>query len=76
MIILRYFDAIYNDKVNRMMFDEEDKPIKQNFVNLEPLSLNELEKYIVELNQEIDRTQDEIKRKKSHMDAASSIFKS
>ncbi len=57
------------------MFDEEDKPIKQNFINLEPLSLNELEKYIVELNQEINRTQDEIKRKKHHMDAASSIFK-
>lgn len=57
------------------MFDEEDKPIKQNFVNLEPLSLNELEKYIIELNQEIVRTQDEIKRKKNHMDAASSIFK-
>ena len=58
------------------MFDDEDRPkIKQNIVNLEPLSLNELDNYIGELKKEIIRTEEEIKRKKSHMDAASSIFK-
>lgn len=58
------------------MFDDDETPkIKQDIVNLEPLSLNELDNYIVELKQEIIRTEEEIKRKKSHMDAASSIFK-
>lgn len=58
------------------MFDDEDVPkIKTDIVNLEPLSIDELEKYIVELKNEIVRTEEEIKRKQSHMDAASSIFK-
>lgn len=58
------------------MFDDEDAPkIKTDIVNLEPLSIDELEKYIVELKNEIVRTEEEIKRKQSHMDAASSIFK-
>jgi len=58
------------------MFDDENEPrIKKEIVNLEPLSLDELAKYIVELKAEIERTEGEITRKKSHMDAASSIFK-
>jgi len=58
------------------MFDDDDQPkIRQNIVNLEPLSLDELDKYIIELEEEIERTKGEITRKKSHMDAASSIFK-
>ena len=58
------------------MFDDDDQPkIRQNIVNLEPLSLDELDKYIIELEEEIERTKGEITRKNSHMDAASSIFK-
>jgi len=58
------------------MFDDEDaQRIKKDIINLEPLSIDELEKYIIELRAEIARTEDEIKRKKSHMDAASSVFK-
>jgi len=58
------------------MFDDEDaQRIKTDIINLEPLSIDELDKYIVELKDEITRTQDEIKRKKAHMDAASSVFK-
>lgn len=59
------------------MFDEE--PVKKQDAslnkNLEPLSLDELAHYIVELKEEISRTEAEIARKKAHMDSASSIFK-
>lgn len=59
------------------MFDDELEPQKQLTApkNLEPLSLDELANYIAELKQEIMRTEDEVKRKKIHMDAASSVFK-
>lgn len=60
------------------MFDDDDLP--QNIVgqrkNLEPLSIDELEVYIRELKDEISRVEDEIKSKKAHRDAASSVFKS
>ncbi len=58
-----------------MFDDEEPKRIKQDIVNLEPLSMDELANYIGELKAEIIRTEQEIARKKNHMDAASSIFK-
>lgn len=58
------------------MFDEEDvrkKPPQPK--DLEPFSLDELDEYIAQLKAEIIRTEAEIKRKKAHMDAASSVFK-
>lgn len=58
------------------MFDDELEPQKQPkpLTNLEPMSLDELNKYIDEMKKEISRVEEEIKRKKAHMDAASSIF--
>jgi len=59
------------------MFDDELEPQKQSkpLTNLEPMSIDELNKYIDEMKAEILRTEQEISRKKAHMDAASSIFK-
>lgn len=59
------------------MFDDELEPQKQSkpLTNLEPMSIDELHKYIDEMKQEISRVEEEIKRKKAHMDSASSIFK-
>ena len=59
------------------MFDDDLEPQKQmpNLKNLEPLSIDELEQYIAEMHEEISRTEVEIKKKKAHMDAASSVFK-
>jgi len=59
------------------MFDDENEPQKKTptLKNLEPMSVDELEEYIKDMKAEIVRTEDEIKRKKVHMDAASSIFK-
>ena len=39
------------------------------------MSLDELEAYIGEMKEEIERAELEITRKKSHMNAASSLFK-
>lgn len=60
------------------MFDD-DLPVKSKSApqrNLEPLSLAELDAYVVELKGEISRTEAEIARKSAHMNAASSLFKS
>lgn len=59
------------------MFDDElEMPGKpQGPKNLEPLSLDELNTYIQEMKDEILRAEEEIKRKKQHMEAASSVFK-
>ncbi len=59
------------------MFDDELEPQHQPkaLKNLEPLSLDELKNYIQEMRDEIIRTEEEIKRKKAHMDAVSSVFK-
>lgn len=59
------------------MFDDDLEPQKRQAqqVNLEPMSLDELHKYIDELKAEIVRAEGEIERKKAHMDSASSIFK-
>ena len=60
------------------MFDDDLPKKKEDSLNknLEPLSLDELACYIKELKDEIIRTEDEVKRKKMHMDSASSVFKS
>lgn len=59
------------------MFDLEDMPKKPSGfqpANLEPLSMDELSRYISQLQDEIDRAEAEISRKKAHQEAASSIF--
>jgi uncharacterized small protein (DUF1192 family) len=70
---MRYFPIDWED----VMLEEDLEPQKKaaSQKNLEPLSLDELEQYIADLKQEIVRAEDEIKRKKAHLDAASSIFK-
>lgn len=59
------------------MFDDENEPRKKpsSFKDLERLSLDELHDYIAELRAEIVRAEDDIKKKKAKMDAASSFFK-
>lgn len=59
------------------MFDDDLEPQKQltNIKNLEPMSMDELTHYIEELKEEIIRTEGEIMRKKSSMDAAALVFK-
>ncbi len=59
------------------MFDDENEPRKKApaVKNLEPMSIDELQAYIGEMKDEIIRTEQEITRKRAHMDAASSIFK-
>lgn len=61
------------------MFDEDLEPRKTKALfeprNLENLSLDELEAYIIELGAEIERVNEEIAKKKAHADAASSVFK-
>lgn len=59
------------------MFDDDLEPKNKPAMlkNLEPMSLDEMEKYIVDLQDEIKRTQVEIEKKKIHMSAAASVFK-
>lgn len=59
------------------MFDDELEPRtkKPAVKNLEPMSVDELLAYIEGMKAEIVRTEEEIKRKKAHLEAASSIFK-
>lgn len=59
------------------MFDDDLEPQKkpEKKKNLEPMSVDELENYIQDMKEEIARTEEEIKKKKAHMDAASSVFK-
>ncbi|MAM34773.1 MAG: hypothetical protein CMH28_06835 [Micavibrio sp.] len=61
------------------MFDDDDLPknnTKTKVRDLEVMSIDELEDYIVKMEEEIDRVRAEIKKKKAHKDAASSFFKS
>lgn len=60
------------------MFDLELEPRqgKKQVKNLDPLSLSELNDYVQALKDEIVRAEQEIVRKKAHLDAASSLFKS
>lgn len=59
------------------MFDDEFDPRtkKRTLKNLEPMSIDELQDYIVSLMEEITRTEGEIARKQAHAAAASSFFK-
>lgn len=60
------------------MFDDDLDPRKpkKTLKKLEPLSLDELQEYISEMKEEIQRAELEIGRKKAHMNAASTLFKS
>ncbi len=59
------------------MFDDDFVPKKTSEFpkNLEQLSVADLEDYISELEHEIQRVQDDIKKKKASQDAAASFFK-
>lgn len=59
------------------MLEEDLEPQKEpgQKKNLEPMSVDELQAYIADLKAEISRTEEEIKRKQAHMEAASSVFK-
>ena len=71
---------IFNIKEDQdiMLFDEDaakpKKPVAPR--NLEKLSVDELEQYIRDLKAEIERVEAEIRAKRAHRDAASSLFKS
>ena len=55
---------------------DELEPVKQRIepLNLDALSIAELESYIAQLNGEIERARAKIAAKKAHRDAASSVF--
>jgi len=57
--------------------DEEDFPTKKAKVlkDLAPLSIAELQEYILTLKNEIERVEQDIGRKKAHLAGAASIFK-
>ena len=60
------------------MFDENFDPKKKKpaLKNLEPMSLDELTAYIQSMETEITRVKAEIERKKAHLNAAATFFKS
>lgn len=60
------------------MFDDDLEPRKTKKVlkKLDSMSLDELDAYIEEMKEEIQRAELEISRKKAHMNAASTLFKS
>jgi uncharacterized small protein (DUF1192 family) len=60
------------------MFDDEDSPKshkESGLKNLEPMSVEELETYIADLEAEIERALEEKKRKAAVKDAASAFFR-
>ncbi|MBL8637661.1 MAG: DUF1192 domain-containing protein [Alphaproteobacteria bacterium] len=60
------------------MFDDENEPrlAKKVLKKLDGMSIDELNAYVQEMKDEIERAQAEIKRKEAHMNAASGLFKS
>ena len=56
--------------------DLEPKTKKPKLRNLDPLGVEELEDYITELRAEIARVEADIAKKKKHLSAAESLFKS
>jgi uncharacterized small protein (DUF1192 family) len=60
-----------------MPIDADDlEPVKKRIepLNLDTLSIEELESYIAQLSAEIERTKGKIAAKKAHRDAAGAIF--
>ncbi len=60
------------------MFDDENLPrnMPKKPKPLDKLSIEELEQGIADMKDEIVRYENEIKKKKAHKDAMSSLFKS
>ena len=61
------------------MFSDEDldpRTKKAKLRNLDAMSVEELQDYIVQLKDEIVRVEGEVAKKQKHMNAASSLFKS
>lgn len=56
--------------------DLEPKTKKPQKRNLDPLSVEELHNYIAELTAEIARVEEDIAKKRKHLSAAESLFKS
>lgn len=58
------------------MFDEDGRKIEVvSFPrNMEEMSIKDIEEYIVELQSEMERAEEDIKKKKAHQDAASKLF--
>ena len=54
-------------------FDDLQRSVKQ--LNLDDFSLEDLEKYITELNGEITRVQKEVEKKSLHLTEAKKFFK-
>lgn len=62
-----------------MLFDDKDdqpRNLPRKPKPLDNMSIEELEQYITDMKDEIVRVEGEIKRKKAHRDAVSSLFKS
>jgi len=60
-----------------MFNDEKPKAASQDFPrNLERLSIEDLDGYVQDLEEEIDRVRQEKEKKKASAEAAASIFKS
>lgn len=59
------------------MFDDDLDPVRKvpKQKDLDPMSISELEDYIVQMNIEIERVNQDIQKKKAHSDAVSSLFK-
>ena len=60
------------------MFDDLPKPKPENVFPraIDELSVSDLQEYIQELEEEIERVRIDIEKKKSSQDAAASFFKS
>ncbi len=55
--------------------DLDPRQKKTQRLNLDPLSIEELREYVEALKAEIDRVDEKIKAKQSHVAAAASFFK-
>ncbi|MBK8158910.1 MAG: DUF1192 domain-containing protein [Rhodospirillaceae bacterium] len=56
--------------------DLDPKTKRPKLRNLDPMGVEELQAYIGELRQEIARIEADIAKKKQHLSAAASLFKS
>lgn len=56
--------------------DLDPKTKRPKLRNLDPMGVEELQNYIVELKEEIARVEADIAKKKQHLSAAASLFKS
>ena len=56
--------------------DLDPKTKRPKLRNLDPMGVEELQGYIAELRQEIARVEADIAKKKQHLSAAASLFKS